>query len=41
MKTTPSIITDEETETIYDLVEEYFGTMKCDAVYYELTHSMY
>jgi hypothetical protein len=33
-----SLLTDEDTETIYDLVTEYFGSMKADAVYHDLAH---
>ena len=41
MKTTQSILTDEDTDTIYSMVTEFFGSMKADAVYHELTHQQY
>lgn len=41
MKTTQSLLTSEDETTIYDLVGEFFGSMKADAVYFELTHPMY
>ena len=41
MKTKQSILTDEDTETIYDLVTDFFGTLKADSVYFELTHPIY
>ncbi len=41
MKTTQSLLTNEDTDTIYSMVEEFFGSMKADAVYFELTHQQY
>lgn len=41
MKTKQSIISDEEVETAYGLVSEFFGSLKADAVYFELTHPSY
>jgi hypothetical protein len=43
MKTKKSnhIITDEEVETAYGLVSEFFGSIKADSVYFELTHPVY
>jgi hypothetical protein len=41
MKTTQSILTSEDNNTIYEMVEEFFGSMKADAVYYDLTHQQY
>lgn len=42
MKTKQSnIITDEEAETAYGLVSEFFGSMKADSVYFEITHPAY
>lgn len=41
MKTKQSILSYDETETVYGLVEEFFGTMKADSVYFELTHPQY
>lgn len=36
-----SILTEEDIETAYELVSEYFGSLKADSVYYELTHPLY
>jgi hypothetical protein len=36
-----TIITDEEVETAYGLVSEFFGSMKADSVYFEITHPAY
>ncbi len=41
MKTTQSILSNEETDTIYELVTDFFGSMKADAVYFDLTHQQY
>lgn len=41
MKTKQSILTDEEVDTAYGLVSEFFGSIKADAVYFELTHQHY
>lgn len=41
MKTKQSILTDEDTEIIYDLVTDFFGSLKADSVYFELTHPTY
>jgi len=38
MKTNQSLLSAEETETLYELVEDYFGTLKVDTVYYEIAH---
>lgn len=38
MKTKKSIISNEDLETAYALVEEFFGTLKVDTVYHELVH---
>lgn len=38
MKTTQSILTFEDTETIYELVTDFFGSLKADAVYFEITN---
>lgn len=41
MKTKQSLLTDEEYDTAYGLVSEFFGSMKADSVYFELTHQQY
>lgn len=41
MKTMQSPLIDEDLDTTYALVEEFFGTMKADAVYFEITHPTY
>lgn len=41
MKTMQSIISDEEIETAYGLVSEFFGSLKADSVYFEITHPSY
>lgn len=41
MKTMPSILTEEELNTTYELVEEFFGSMKADQVYFSITHPQY
>lgn len=41
MKTKQFILTDEEYDTAYGLVSEFFGSMKADSVYFELTHQQY
>ena len=41
MKTPQSIITEQESETIYELMLEYFGSMKADLVYHEEAHLLY
>jgi len=41
MKTKQSLLTDEELDTAYGLMTEFFGTMKADAVYFEVTHPSY
>lgn len=40
-KTKKSLLTVEETETIYELVSEFFGSIKADSVYFEVTHPSY
>lgn len=37
MKTKKSILNDEDTSMIYDLMSEFFGTLKVDSVYSELS----
>ena len=41
MKTKKSILNDEDTSMIYDLMSEFFGTLKVDSVYSEVTHQEY
>lgn len=41
MNTFPPVLNDEETETVYGLISDFFGSMKADAVYHELTHPTY
>lgn len=38
MKTKKSILNEEDTQMIYDLMSELFGTLKVDSVYSELSH---
>ena len=38
MKTTKSILNEEELDTAYAIVEEFFGTLKVDTVYHQLAH---
>lgn len=41
MQTKKSLLTEEELDTAYGLVSEFFGSIKADAVYFELTHQQY
>lgn len=41
MKTKKSLLTEEELETAYELMNEFFGSMKADSVYFEVTHPSY
>ena len=41
MKDNAVILTDTEIETTYELVEEFFGSMRADQVYFNLTHPQY
>ena len=41
MKTTKSLLTDQELETAYELVSEFFGSLKADSVYFDVTHPSY
>ena len=41
MKTKQSILTDEDLELAYGLMNEFFGSMKADSVYFEVTHPSY
>lgn len=41
MKTKQSILTDEDLDTAYGLVTEFFGSLKADSVYFEVTHPSY
>lgn len=41
MKTTQSLLDIEDSETIYEMVLEYFGSIRADSVYFEITHPMY
>ena len=36
-----NLLTDEDLDTTYALVEEFFGAMKADQVYFSLTHPQY
>jgi len=42
MKAIQSILdTIEDTETTYQMVEEFFGTLRADQVYFSITHPQY
>ncbi len=41
MKTKQSLLTDEDLQTAYGLMEEFFGSLKADSVYFEVTHPSY
>lgn len=41
MKTTQSNLIDAEIESTYEMVEEFFGSMRADQVYFNLTHPQY
>lgn len=41
MKTKPSILTEEDIELAYGLMTEFFGSMKADTVYFDVTHPSY
>ena len=41
MKTTQSLLTSEDEDTIYSILSETFGDMKVDSVYFDLTHQQY
>ena len=37
MKTKKSVLNEEDAQMIYDLMSEFFGTLKVDSVYSELS----
>jgi hypothetical protein len=36
-----NLLSESEIETTYELVEEFFGSMKADQVYFSITHPQY
>lgn len=41
MKTMQSLLIDTDNESTYNLVEEFFGSIRADQVYFSITHPTY